>query len=656
MPAAMIRIIEDLYAGCTTTVRASEGETDPIPMVAGVKQGCPLSPIIFNLAIEPIIRAALSKAEQDGAVIHRHHVAALAYADDLLAVGKDTECLQRLLHGVGQAATWAGLSFKPSKCASLHIDCRRRRRVLPTLFTIQGGHPHVLQDGEAYLHLGIPTGFRVQQTPDEDIAAMSADVSTLNESLLAPWQKLDVLRTFLQPRLDFILRGGAVSKGPLKLLDSKVKACAKSWMNLPQRASAEPLYLPMKEGGAGLLPFADVVEVLTLVQGFRLLHCRDPLVADIAQGSLLRVVRRRIGRAPSQEDLATYLSGSLEGEFRRDGGDISSLWTQVRNSSRRLKARTGVCWRWSEALQELQVVVPRGDDGRIDGEAGDEGDNPLGQDAAELEVRVPPDAKQQLARVLKASLHSAYRRRLLRKPDQGKVFEVTGLRPASNHFMEGGKFTRFADWRFIHRARLDVLPLNGARRFDGGPADVRCRRCQHAKETLPHVLNHCLVHSAAWKRRHNAILERLVVAVDGRPRAAGEEPPEVRVDRCLPGDNSGLRPDLVVLDNARKKASIVDVTVAFENRLAAFRTARLGKILKYSPLAEVLRNRGFTVTVDAFVVGSLGGWDPSNEPVLRDLQIGRRYCDLLRRLMVSDTIRWSRDIYVEHVTGHRQYQ
>jgi len=28
----------------------------------------------------------------------------------------------------------------------------------------------------------------------------------------------------------------------------------------------------------------------------------------------------------------------------------------------------------------------------------------------------------------------------------------------------------------------------------------------------------------------------------------------------------------------------------------------------------------------------------------------------MRKLMVSDTIRWSRDIYVEHITGEKQYQ
>ena len=55
--------------------------------------------------------------------------------------------------------------------------------------------------------------------------------------------------------------------------------------------------------------------------------------------------------------------------------------------------------------------------------------------------------------------------------------------------MRTGLHTPFCDWRFIHRARLGVVPLNATRRF--GTGDRRCRRCGHALETLPHVKNHC---------------------------------------------------------------------------------------------------------------------------------------------------------------------
>ncbi|KZC09199.1 hypothetical protein WN55_00935 [Dufourea novaeangliae] len=100
---------------------------------------------------------------------------------------------------------------------------------------------------------------------------------------------------------------------------------------------------------------------------------------------------------------------------------------------------------------------------------------------------------------------------------------------------------------------------------------------------------------------------------------------------------------------------IVDVTVPFENTDIALEQARARKIIKYKPLADELHGQGYSVVVSAIVVGALGTWDPGNEPVLRLLGVSSRYANLMRRLIVSGTIKWSRDIYVEHVSGVRQY-
>ena len=65
-------------------------------------------------------------------------------------------------------------------------------------------------------------------------------------------------------------------------------------------------------------------------------------------------------------------------------------------------------------------------------------------------------------------LNAHYAGTLLVKPDQGKVFEVTRRDGVSNHFLRTGGCTRFCDWRFIHRARLGVLPLNAIKRWQQG--------------------------------------------------------------------------------------------------------------------------------------------------------------------------------------------
>ena len=97
---------------------SAPGKTGPITIQRGVKQGCPLSPILFNLVMEVLIRAAESTVNV-GYSIANSVVKILAYADDLSVFASTPEVMQGMLDRVVQASEWAGLTFSPRKCATL---------------------------------------------------------------------------------------------------------------------------------------------------------------------------------------------------------------------------------------------------------------------------------------------------------------------------------------------------------------------------------------------------------------------------------------------------------------------------------------------------------------------------------------------------------
>ncbi|KAG6922975.1 hypothetical protein G0U57_000316, partial [Chelydra serpentina] len=249
MPESFLRLIRELYEGCSTTIRSVEGETAEIPIRSGVKQGCPLSPIVFNLAMEPLLRAISNGA--DGSDLHGERVSVLAYADDLVLIADDPERLQGMLDTIGRAADWTGLRFNAKKCASLHVDGSKRDSVLTTEFLVQGESVVPLAEGQAYQHLGTPTGFRVRQTPEDTIREILQDAAKIDASLLAPWQKINALNTFLIPRTprpERIRRG----KVPLNKADNTIRKLVKSWLSLPQRASNEIVYIAHRHDGANV--------------------------------------------------------------------------------------------------------------------------------------------------------------------------------------------------------------------------------------------------------------------------------------------------------------------------------------------------------------------------------------------------------------------
>ena len=121
-------------------------------------------------------------------------------------------------------------------------------------------------------------------------------------------------------------------------------------------------------------------------------------------------------------------------------------------------------------------------------------------------------------------------------------------------------------------------------------------------------------------------------------------------DQKIPETPGLLRPDI-----AAKFCAIVDVVVSYENRKDALVAARMDKQRKYDVLKQHFEAFGYRTTVDAYVVGTLGSMDPLNRRALTALNVNPVYNRLMQRLVVSDVIKWARDIYTEHVSGVRQY-
>ena len=97
IPDHLTCLLGNLYAGQEATIRTGHGTTDWFQTGKGVCQGCILSPCLFNLCAEYIMRNAGLEEAQAGIKIARRNINNLGYADDSTLMAESVEELKSLL-------------------------------------------------------------------------------------------------------------------------------------------------------------------------------------------------------------------------------------------------------------------------------------------------------------------------------------------------------------------------------------------------------------------------------------------------------------------------------------------------------------------------------------------------------------------------------
>lgn len=232
-------------------------------------------------------------------------------------------------------------------------------------------------------------------------------------------------------------------------LDLALKPLIKQTLGLPSCASNEYLYGDTESGLFGIPRTVDDCDIARVDTAFKLLTSPDPRVCENAWADLVQVVKTR-ARRENLGVIEDYLSNC---DFDGRSGDCSSIWSYARHASGTLNIR----WNTSTA-PDISITI---------------GDNTI-TNRRTIFRDVRKSIRKDLASVLGA------------KPSQGKTLSCFSKDKASAHFNRTGDYIRFTDWRFIHKARLCCVTLNGYMKDKKGDERL-CRVCKTERETLPHV-------------------------------------------------------------------------------------------------------------------------------------------------------------------------
>ena len=114
IPDHLTCLLRNLYAGQEATVRTGHGMTDWFQIGKGVHQGCILSPCLFNLYAEYIMRNTGLDETQAGIKIAGRNINNLSYADDSTLMAESKE-LRSLLMKLKEESEKVGLKLNIQK-------------------------------------------------------------------------------------------------------------------------------------------------------------------------------------------------------------------------------------------------------------------------------------------------------------------------------------------------------------------------------------------------------------------------------------------------------------------------------------------------------------------------------------------------------------
>ena len=280
------RVVRDLYTGVSTRIVSEEGISDSIPIRCGVKQGCPLSPLLFNLVLDELLDAM---PEHVGLTSCGNRLNAMAFADDLVIMAESKAGLTSLLSYCGTFFKERHMSINASKSAAFgayvthRIGDRHITKMIPisvSEWAVEGKEIPVILPEATAKYLGQKFGV-LGKTRYDLIPSLDKWLSAVKSSFLKPQQKLTLIKMYVVPRLNYHFSMNTYNANTLNRIQLGLNKTAREILHLPNTSSKVFLTLPVSLGGLGLPDISSTACSLRHGALTRLSKSSDRTIRDV---------------------------------------------------------------------------------------------------------------------------------------------------------------------------------------------------------------------------------------------------------------------------------------------------------------------------------------------------------------------------------------
>jgi hypothetical protein len=480
-PMWIQEIVRDMYTGATSTIELQGVRSEAIPWNKGVKQGCPLSPLLFNLCIEPLLQLIRRVNNEHGLSIpvkgdEKCNFNVQAYADDIIFISGKEAGIKEMLKTLQAFVSWSKMEVNAGKCstASYMRDKNGRRCSLARNFTYGEKVIPNLTLNQSLKYLGTPvTAHRTVKlkAAGEKITEMEILLEKIMGSPLLTVQKIDAIKTFLLPCLDFLMLNGDVGIDQLAKFDRKIRGKVDEQLKI-RGFQIGCHHMSWRDGGLSYPSLVDRRQVLTIRSFGQMALSQDLKIREVMEAFC---EEERICRRIAEDRDGDFLNWKNE----RGLPGTASLIEHTRKVAQEMGLRLKI----SDSKLRLNRV------------------------GLEFQTTKATDIGRFLTqKVVRVRLNHE----VLNLPLHGASFHTLHSSETSNKFLTNIHTKRSDAWfRFAVTARADCLPTPAnIQRWYGCP-EHDCHRCKEEgmKPTLAHILNQCKMNKFLFTKRHNKVVE-----------------------------------------------------------------------------------------------------------------------------------------------------
>lgn len=272
LPSDFIELMVDINTNIQATVETDFGQTEKFTISRGLRQGCPLSPLLFCLIIEPLIKWL--KSGDEGYTFHSNpqiSLSVLAYMDDLVIISKNREELNQLLSKLETFCNTYGMKISDKSVYTYKKDKKLDEHVEPII--LQNITIKYKPKDKAYKYLGFWTTLSNtwEKQKKKAIKKHQSTLNVLGSPGIDSRLQIKAINVAVNTPLEYTFHSVPYSKKELIELEIKNKKVAKRMLKISVRCPTTLLYLRNKSGGMGIrglwnlyteINIADLLDVI----------------------------------------------------------------------------------------------------------------------------------------------------------------------------------------------------------------------------------------------------------------------------------------------------------------------------------------------------------------------------------------------------------